>query len=405
MPNGQESAPRPASGKQHAVVFSGNGYNAAYEAGVLKAILHGVAGSTRGEAIQPDIYAGTSVGAYNAAFMVSESELGDLAAVEKLEHSWTVGVVPRFRANPFDYLDPKFYLPNPLTPFVNLGRDALYVSRDLVKRAGDFFASASLTRPLAAFQEQILGYEWDILADIEPMVRQIRNSINLEKIRGSGKKLLITAANWKKGTTRTFENKDFAGDNGYQVITAAMAIPGAVPRQRIDQEDFVDGAMLMERPLQPVIDARDRTLDRQVPHARLTLHVIYLDPEFGQGPLMDVRGSFSVVYRLFLLAFSRSVNAEIERIERTNRALKFLDLLRDFDPESEVMRLWSRLNQETADSIEVEVHRYRSSQHLADLMDIFRVSDEKLKHLIDRGYTDAVRHDCREAGCVLLSQE
>ena len=50
--------------RQHAVVFSGNGYNAAYEVGVLKALLHGVSPSTREEKIQPHIYTGTSVGAY-----------------------------------------------------------------------------------------------------------------------------------------------------------------------------------------------------------------------------------------------------------------------------------------------------------------------------------------------------
>jgi len=387
--------------RQHAVVFSGNGYNAAYEVGVLKAILHGVSPSTKGEQIQPRIYTGTSVGAYNAAFMASRSEQSDVAAAQELEQTWAAGVGPRFRASPFDYLDPRFYWPNPAAPFVDFGKDALHVSRDLMRRVGDFFAAVQPQRLLAAVQDQILDYEWDILADIAPMTRLIRNNISLEGIRKSNKQLRITAANWKKGTTRTFENSDFTDDAGCQVITAAMAIPGAVPRQRIDLEEFVDGAMLMENPLQPAIEARDRRSGY-----RLSLHVIYLDPEFREGPLIDVRGSFSVVYRLFLLAFSRSVNADIERIERLNRSLKFLELLRDFDPESEVMKLWRRLNQETVGATEVEVHRYRSAKHLASLNDIFlQVSKEKLARLIESGYSDARRHNCKEAGCVLISEE
>jgi hypothetical protein len=157
----------------------------------------------------------------------------------------------------------------------------------------------------------------------------------------------------------------------------------------------------MEYPLQSAIDARDRDSKR-----RLTLHVIYLDPEFGDGSLMDVRGSLSVIYRLFLLAFSRSVNADVERIERMNRSLKFLELLRDFDPESEVMKLWQRLNQETEGAVEVEVHRYRSFKHLTSISEIFiGMSDERLKYLIDTGYKDTRQHDCREAGCVLISEE
>ncbi|HSS49181.1 MAG TPA: patatin-like phospholipase family protein [Thermoanaerobaculia bacterium] len=386
--------------RQHAVVFSGNGYNAAYEVGVLKAILHGVSPSTRGEKIEPKIYTGTSVGAYNAAFMVSCSEPNEIAAAEKLEQAWTVGVGPRFRANPFDYLNPRYYWPNPLAPLLDFSKDAAYVSRDLMRRFGDFFASFDPAQPLGSVQKQILDYEWDILADIAPMSSLIRDHIALANIRWSRKELRVTAANWKRGTTKTFANQDFTDEAGHTVITAAMAIPGAVPRQVIDLEEFVDGAMLMPQPLKPAIDAGSKSKNR------LALHVIYLDPEFGEGPLMDVRGSFSVVYRLFLLAFSRSVNADIERIDRTNRALKFLELLRDFDPESEVMKLWSRLNQETVGAVEVEVHRYRSAKHLASLNDLFlQVSTEKLQHLIENGYADARRHNCEEAGCVLISEE
>lgn len=386
---------------QHAVVFSGNGYNAAYEAGVLKAILHGVSPSTRGEKIQPDIYAGTSVGAYNAAFMVSRSEHGDIAAVEKLERSWNARVTPRFRANPFDYMDPRFYLQDPVTPWVNLGRDVLCLSRDLARRAGDLAASFDPTRPLDAFRKQIIDYEWDILADMAPTSALVYNNIALDHLRQSPKRLRITAADWKKGTTRTFENEDFTEEAGHQIITAAMAIPGIIPRQRVELEEFVDGAMLVEHPLQPAIDARNRESG-----GRLTLHVIYLDPEFEQGPLMDMRGSVAIVYRLFMLAFSRSVNADIERIERINRGLKFLDLLQDVDPDSEVMKLWRRLNQETRGAAEVEVHRYRSARHLSSISEIFiRMTEEKLQRLFEMGYTDARQHNCQEAGCVLISQD
>jgi len=405
---GQESISSTESGqaRQHAIVFSGNGYNAAYEVGVLKALLHGVSPATRvspstaPEKIQPEIYAGTSVGAYSAAFMASESEQGDITAVERLTQGLPTEVGPRVRANPFDYLNPSFYLGNPLTPFVEFANDALHLSRDLTKRIGDFFASTPLTQPLAAFQDQVFNYEWDILSDISSLSRYVRDSIDLEKIRKSNKKLRITAANWQQGRIRTFENKDFTGDTGHQVITAAMAIPGAVPRQRINHEEFVDGAMLMDHPLQPVIEARDRQ-----PGRRLVLHVIYLDPEFGEGPLLDVRGSFSIVYRLFLLAFSRAVNADIERVLNTNRALRFQELLEALDPDSEAMRLWGRLNQETKDRSEMEVHRYRSTRHLRSILDIFQASSEQMKRWIEIGYADAEEHDCTKAGCVRISQE
>ena len=387
--------------RQHAVVFSGNGYNAAYEVGVLKAILHGVSPSTRGEKVQPDSYSGTSVGAYNAAFMVSHSHLGDIGAAEKLEQSWKTGLNPRIRGNPVDYLNPRFYWPNPLTPLVDFGKDTLHLSRDLMRRAGELFGSIEPTRPLAALQDQILGYEWDILADLAPTSGLIRDNIALENIRNSNKKLCITAADWKKGTTKTFENRDFSDAAGHQMVIGAMAIPGFIPRQHVDLEELVDGIMLMAHPLKPAIEARDRQSA-----VRLTLHVIYLDPEFEEGLLMDARGSLAIVYRLFLLAFSRSMNADIGRIEQVNRSVKFLKLLGDFDPESEVLKLWRRLHQETKDKVEVEVHRYRSAKHLTSIREIFvGMTEERLKRLFETGYADARQHDCARSQCVVISEE
>lgn len=387
--------------RQHAIVFSGNGYNAVYELGVLKAILHGVSPSTYGEQIVPTIYGGTSVGAYNAAFMASRTEFSDTAAAEKLEQTWRAGVGPRFRGSPFDYLDPRTYWPNPLSPLADLGRDAAYVSRDLAKQAGEFISSFSWTQPLRALQEQVIKYEWDIFADASPMGEYIRRNIKLDGIRRSNKQLRITAADWRKGTIQVFRNQDFTDFSGHQVIAAAMAIPGAVPRQRVGQDEFVDGSMLMAHPLAPIIEARNRD-----DSSLLTLHVIYLDPESESGPLVDVQGSFPVVYRLFLLAFSRAMNADIKGVERTNRALKFLELLRELDPSSEVMKLWTRLNEETSNSVELEVHRYRSSKHFANLREIFiGMNEERLNGLVTAGYSDAQNHNCKEAGCVLVSAD
>jgi hypothetical protein len=33
------------------------------------------------------------------------------------------------------------------------------------------------------------------------------------------------------------------------------------------------------------------------------------------------------------------------------------------------------------------------------------MSQDKLKHLVEAGYADARLHDCKEAGCVLISEE
>lgn len=79
--------------------------------------------------------------------------------------------------------------------------------------------------------------------------------------------------------------------------------------------------------MKPAIDARDRD-----PNRRLVLHVVYLDPEHAQTPLPEIRSTFAMIYRLYVLAFSRSVNADIEHARNINRSLQALELLREEDP-------------------------------------------------------------------------
>src|SRR5262249_52435832 len=70
---------------QHAIVLSGNGAYAAYEIGIMKALIHGMCSSTHHRPIQPEIYTGTSVGALIAAMMVAGADESDVAALENLE--------------------------------------------------------------------------------------------------------------------------------------------------------------------------------------------------------------------------------------------------------------------------------------------------------------------------------
>ena len=184
-------------------------------------------------------------------------------------------------------------------------------------------------------------------------------------------------------------------------------IPGISTPELVDVEPFVDGATLTNRPLKPAIDARDRNSER-----RLVLHIVYLDPEHARTPLPEIRSTFAMVFRLYVLAFSRSVNADIERARNINRSLQALELLRDEDPEplassamgerrSEPLKLWQRLNKDTTDRVELEIHRYRSSEHLGGLRDMFQVDQARVHDLIDRGYKDAQNHDCMQSDCVL----
>src|SRR2546429_4110190 len=108
-----------SSGNKQAVILSSGSAYGAYEVGVLKALLTGQAAQSKYPNLDPDIYTGTSVGAVNAAVMVSQSGLGvpGPEAIAFLENAW-LNIISessqkcgngayRIRANPFRYLKPQ----------------------------------------------------------------------------------------------------------------------------------------------------------------------------------------------------------------------------------------------------------------------------------------------------------
>ena len=80
----------------------------------------------------------------------------------------------------------------------------------------------------------------------------------------------------------------------------------------------------LNEPLKPAIAARDQQAGE-----KLTLHVIYLDPEFAESYPPKVPDTFYTIYRLYILAFARSVNANIERVREINDRLFLRAVMRE----------------------------------------------------------------------------
>src|SRR5258708_3894308 len=122
------------------VVLSGGGASGAYEVGVLKALL------TRGERpLSPNVFTGTSIGSFNAAFMVSQWDTCGRAAIANLEQVWRERLANRsgglganglyrVRGSPLDLLDPAGYVPNPLRPWLRLVGDGFYYFFEALSR-------------------------------------------------------------------------------------------------------------------------------------------------------------------------------------------------------------------------------------------------------------------------------
>src|SRR5260370_16573042 len=126
-------------GVRQAVILSGGGARGACEVGVLKGLLAGDSSATDYTPLMPDIFTGTSIGAYNASLLVAEINSRGFAAIDHLEDVW-LNVLPqdddtghnffaRYRADPFDYFSPTVLLTNPLGDSVQLAQDLSVFAR------------------------------------------------------------------------------------------------------------------------------------------------------------------------------------------------------------------------------------------------------------------------------------
>src|ERR1700682_5706115 len=71
-----------------ALVLSGGGAYAAYEVGVMKALIAGVSPATGLTPLDPAIFSGSSAGSVNAAFMASQPAATLSSTVQYLEDLW-----------------------------------------------------------------------------------------------------------------------------------------------------------------------------------------------------------------------------------------------------------------------------------------------------------------------------
>lgn len=170
----------------YGLVLSGGGGRGAYECGVYKGLYeHG---------IEPDILAGTSIGAINAAAIVAG------ASPEALERMW-------------------------------LAMD----TRRVHKRRWDFWNFL----------------RWRNLLDHSPWERTLLEHIDFSRIPESPKKLRVTAVDVKAGALRVFTNQDITARH----ILASCSIPVIYPWTRIDNVIYWDGGTMANTPLGPAIDA------------------------------------------------------------------------------------------------------------------------------------------------------
>jgi predicted acylesterase/phospholipase RssA len=378
-----------------AVVLSGGGASGAYEVGVVKAL------ATRSESpLDPQVFAGTSIGSFNAAFLASQWDSRGSAAAHGLETVWRQRLANRpgpfganglyrVRANPLEFLDPESYLPNPLRPFLRLAGDGWFFFLDALRRV------SSLPMVEGAVAQRVANLlDLSAALALEPWVETI-GALDFAAMRSSRRLLRIAVTNFESGKLRVFENRDMTDELGPVTIRASSAIPGLLPAVSIGAQKHVDGGVVMNTPLTLGINA-----------GADELHVIYLDPRIDAIPTASLDSTLDSTYRNQVIGWSKLVNMDIAAARRINSAVQALARLRA-DPRARGVDFAWLARQLHIDKLApITVHRYHPHDDLAGgALGLLNFHPDHVGRLIDRGFEDTMRHDCDESQCVLLAED
>ncbi len=400
----------PERASKDGLVLSGGGAKGAYEVGIMKALAEGRSPATGFQPLEVEHFTGTSVGAYNAAFLVAQTDLPLLAAVDRLGKIWRERIggsllscgngVFRLRDGPLKALDPGCWR-HPLEILADTAKDTAFWTRYFAVRGSQFLKSS---------QEPLEGRILDALnmasaVDPTPLYQLIGDTVDRAGLSASHKTLTIAATDWLNGTVKHFSKADLAGPVGPQGIAASTAIPGIFPPVPIDGVPYHDGGVLENTPLKPVI----------VDGAEV-VHTIFLDPETIDIPLSVPANTIDTVYRFFLITSSALLRADIANAKAIQRELElhvdlgilsqdFREVLTERGLREANSRVLRRLAEGRRRYRSLTVHIYRPKTDLGGGAGLLDFSTDFITELIKTGYEDALDHDCKLAGCLIPATE
>jgi NTE family protein len=387
-----------------AVILSGGGAYAAYELGIMRAVFSGESFVTGFQPLNPGIFTGTSAGAVNASIMASQPGTDILSTVDFLERAWLEEFtqiprncgngVFRIRLDPVQYLSPACLFANPTRPFIDLAEDSFALARSFLSRGANFvFSTGSL-------QSRVLD-----LPDLSEFIasdafpRSLRMVVDLEGIRNSERKMQIAATDWDTGEVKLFANQDLIGDLGYLSILASTAIPGIFPPVQIEGHTYVDGGLVMNTPLKPAIAS-----------GASVLHIIYMDPDVKNIPVMRLQNTLDVFNRILAINLAGRINSDIANAKRINDGLDVIRKLESgradasSDDEIALIKVASQIKQrldQGAPYRKLTIHRHHPKEDLGGGLGMLDFSRDSVYQLIQRGFRDGLRHNCLESECLL----
>jgi NTE family protein len=237
-----------------ALVLSGGGGRGAYHVGVIEELVRqGWMADGQG----PDIIAGTSIGAINAAALASGLTVAQLKdrwlamhteEVHRLSRDVPAASRPLLR----------WLLRSVLTSEVHGGASAVLPEDQQHLSAQGLFDRLSELFQVRPFRS---------LLDTTPWRQTLSGWMDFERINSpAAPALMLAATELQTGALRVFCNHELNGRPpdtiGMDHLMASSSIPIIYPWTEIGAEKYWDGAVLANTPLEPVIDfAADQPLD------------------------------------------------------------------------------------------------------------------------------------------------
>jgi predicted acylesterase/phospholipase RssA len=394
-----EELRRAAREDSHALVLSGGGANGAYEVGVVRALAEGASRATGYEPLAIQVFSGTSVGAYNAAFLAQEWG-SILEATRSLDETWRQRIadtpgscgngVYRLRVDPWRWVEPGCLI-HPLNNLVETAADSASLA---------LYSFLYGLRFLTAADEPP-KVRWAELVDITalftnaPFRQLLEDTIDLARLARSASELRVVATDWLAGTARVFDKAQIVSQLGITALMASAAIPGLFPPVSIDGRPYVDGALKMNTPLQPAIAA-----------GADVLHVVYVDPDVADIPQPKLPYTLQTFYRIYVILVAAKMNNDIFTLDLINEDRELaerLDLTTS-DPRLAGLPTLQRIvrrRESGAPYRPLVVHKYRPKVPLSEIGGLLDFSSRHVDQVIDEGYQDAVGHDCRVEQCIL----
>jgi predicted acylesterase/phospholipase RssA len=387
-----------------AMVLSGGSVYAAYEVGVMKALLKGESPATGRMPIDPDIYVGTSAGSVNAALITSRADGDPLADLDYLEDIWLEELAAgdtrecragalRIRGDVTRFLNPRCLAADPLIPLLRMAEDAASFLQFGLARTAEIFSNREI--PLG---RRFLNFiNISALVSDAAFTRVVYERIDLKRIRASPKALRIATTNWRTGELRLFSNDEMSDAIGHDVIRASSHLPG-MPPVLIEGDPYVDGGYVFNTPLTPAIRA-----------GADELHVVFMDPDIRNIPIPGTENAFDVLDKFYQITQATIFKGDINTAKDINRGLELLDGgVGGESGHSEADRLAllraARRLIDRAGTPEaprpLTIHLHHPREELGGTLGLTNFDRGHILDLISKGYADALVHDCRASGCI-----